>query len=229
MITLFTAPSPNGHKVSIALEELGLEYSVREINLVAGEHRSAEFLQVNPNAKIPALIDSETGVEVFESGAILLYLAEKYGRLLPLPGDPGRWEVIKWLMFQMSGIGPMQGQSVIFFRYFEEKLPAAISRYHNECYRLWRVVEGQLEKHSYIAGDEYSLADIAIYPWYRAHGWAGIDLANDYPMLVDWAGRLAERPAVGRGMQVPHKLDLDALQGKALEAILDNARKLVMR
>ena len=227
MILLYTAPSPNGYKVSIALEELQLPYQVESLDMIGGEQRREEFLCLSPNAKIPTILDEDTGISVFESGAILLYLAEKSGRLLPPPGSAERWQVVQWLMFQMAGIGPMQGQSVVFYRYIE-KTPAAISRYHHECQRLWGVVDRQLRKRPYIAGDQYSIADIAIYPWYVAHPWAGLQL-EEYPAVAEWAQRIAEREAVKRGMQVPYRLQPERLDTEEREQLIANSRHVVIR
>jgi GST-like protein len=173
MIDLFTAPTPNGWKVSIMLEELGLPYTVHPINLLEGQQREPWFLKINPNGRIPAIIDrEEDDFAVFESGAILIYLAEKSGRLLPADRR-GRSEVIQWLMFQMAGIGPMQGQANVFFRYAPEKIEYAIERYQNETARLYRILDRRLADREFIAGD-YSIADIATWPWVRIHAWAGV-------------------------------------------------------
>ena len=196
MIHLYTAPTPNGHKISIALEELGIPYEVHSINLVEGEQKQPDFLRLNPNGRVPALTDEENKVSMFESGAILIYLAEKAGRLLPA-GEPGRSQVMQWLMLQMSGIGPMQGQAVVFHRYLEEKLPAAVSRFQHEGRRLYGVLDARLQKNDFLAG-EYSIADISVYPWYAIHSWAGLQL-EDFSALASWAERIGERPAVQRG------------------------------
>jgi GST-like protein len=200
-LELFTAPTPNGRKVSIALEELGLPYEVRLVRLRKLEQKEPAFLAINPNGRVPALVDhDEGGFAVFESGAILAYLAEKTGRLMPAD-LLGRSRVMQWLMFQMSGVGPMQGQANVFFRYFPEKIPAVIDRYQNETRRLYGVMDGQLGQREYLAG-EYSIADIAVYPWVAQHDWSGVDL-GPFPSLARWFGRLSARPAVQRGMNVP--------------------------
>lgn len=200
-LELFTAPTPNGRKVSIALEELGLAYEVRLVRLRKLEQKDPAFLAINPNGRIPALVDhDEGGFAVFESGAILVYLAEKTGQLMPAD-RLGRSRVLQWLMFQMSGVGPMQGQANVFFRYFPEKIPAVIDRYQNETRRLYGVMDGQLAQHDYLAGD-YSIADIAVYPWVAQHDWSGIELAP-FANLSRWFERLSARPAVQRGMNVP--------------------------
>ncbi len=200
-LELFTAPTPNGRKVSIALEELGLPYEVRLIRLRKLEQKAPGFLAINPNGRIPALVDhGEGGFAVFESGAILVYLAEKTGRLMP--ADPrGRSRVLQWLMFQMSGVGPMQGQANVFFRYFPEKIPAVIDRYQNETRRLYGVMDAALAQRDYLAGD-YSIADIAVYPWVAQHDWSGVELAP-FANLQRWFERLSARPGVQRGMNVP--------------------------
>lgn len=202
MIELYTAATPNGHKISIALEELGLDYRVHAFDLMSLEQKKPEFLAINPNGRIPAIVDTDNDdFQVFESGAILMYLAEKTGKLLP--ADPkARSQVIQWLMFQMSGVGPMMGQANVFYRYFPEKIPAAIERYQKEGRRLFEVMNTQLEKHAYLAGDEYSIADIATFPWVRIHEWSGIDISG-LDALQNWLARIAERPAVAKGLTVP--------------------------
>lgn len=200
-LELFTAPTPNGRKVSIALEELGLAYQVQLVRLRKLEQKEPAFLAINPNGRIPALVDHDDGgFAVFESGAILVYLAEKTGQLLPADRR-GRSRVLQWLMFQMSGVGPMQGQANVFFRYFPEKIPAVIDRYQNETRRLYGVMDGQLAQRDYLAGD-YSIADIAVYPWVAQHDWSGVDL-SPFANLSRWFERLSARPAVQRGMNVP--------------------------
>lgn len=200
MLDLYTAPTPNGWKVSMALEEMELEYTPHLINLGKGDQRSPEFLALNPNGRIPALIDRETGARIFESGAILLYLAEKSGKLLPADLI-GRYKVIQWLMFQMSAIGPMQGQAVVFERYFPEPVPQASQRYHNETRRLYEVMDGHLAERAYLA-DDYSIADIANYSWIRSHKWARVGV-DGLPNLQRWMEDLASRPGIQRGCNVP--------------------------
>jgi len=205
MIDLYTAPTPNGWKASIALEELGIAYQVHPINLMAGEQRNPEYLKINPNGRIPTIVDrDEGGFSVFESGAILIYLAEKTGRLLPLDRR-GRSRVIQWVMFQMGGIGPMQGQANVFFRYFPEKIPAAIDRYQKETKRLYEVLDRQLEGREHLC-DELSIADIATWPWVRLHDWAGVAI-DDLPHLSRWLEALAKRPAFQRGVEIPGRVD----------------------
>lgn len=201
MIELYTAPTPNGYKVSIMLEEIGMPYTVHAIDLLKGEQKTPEFLAMNPNGRIPVIVDHDNDeFVVFESGAILVYLAEKTGQLLPADEKP-RSQVLQWLMFQMGGLGPMMGQANVFHRYFPERIPAAIHRYQSEGRRLLGVLDGQLRGRDYLC-DDYSIADIACWPWAVTHEWSGIDIEG----LVDleaWLERMAERPAVARGRQVP--------------------------
>jgi glutathione S-transferase len=216
MIDLYTAPTPNGWKASMALEELEVPYTPHVIDLSRGQQRSPEFLALNPNGRIPAMIDRDGDIRIFESGAILLYLAEKTGRLMPRD-TKGRYEVVQWLMFQMSGIGPMQGQAVAFVRYFPEEVPQAIQRYHNETRRLYEVLERRLEDRDYLAGD-YSIADIANYSWVRSHKWARVGV-DGLPNLQRWMDDLAARPGIQRGCQVPPspgKADLVKAGGAAI-------------
>lgn len=203
MIELYTAATPNGQKISIALEELGLPYRVHALSFDRKEQKAPEYLKINPNGRIPAIVDAENeDFAVFESGAILLYLAEKTGRLLPADAK-GRSTVIQWLMFQMGGVGPMQGQANVFFRYFPEKLQGAIDRYQNETRRLYEVLDTRLGEVEYLAGD-YSIADIATYPWVRIHDWSGVSVAG-LSHLQRWMAALAARPAVQRGLLVPQR------------------------
>lgn len=202
MITLHTAATPNGHKVSIALEELGLPYRLRVVDLAAGEQKRADFLALNPNGRIPVIVDHAAGdFVVFESGAILVYLAEKTGQLMPSDAK-GRSRVMQWLMFQMGGVGPMLGQAHHFRIYAPEKIDYAVTRYTNEARRLYGVMDRQIERTgAYMAGRDYGIADIAIFPWLRSWQNQGIDWA-DYPALKVWFDRIAARPAVQRGVAV---------------------------
>jgi GSH-dependent disulfide-bond oxidoreductase len=201
MIDLYTAPTPNGWKASIVLEELELPYNVYPLDLGKREQREEWFLNINPNGRIPAIIDrGEDDFVVFESGAILLYLAEKTGRLLP-SGTKARSVAIQWLMFQMGGIGPMQGQAGVFYRYAPEKIPYAIDRYQRETHRLYEVLERRLADEPYLAGD-YSIADIATFPWVRGHSWVGVSI-DDLPNVQRWIAAIEARPAVQRGLVVP--------------------------
>ncbi|MCB1956268.1 MAG: glutathione S-transferase N-terminal domain-containing protein [Rhodocyclaceae bacterium] len=205
MIVLYTWRTPNGRKVSILLEELGLPYEVRPIDITQRAQFAPEFLALNPNAKIPVIVDPEgpdgRPIVVFESGAILIYLAEKAGRLLPRDVR-SRTEVMQWLMFQMGGIGPMLGQAHHFLKFAPEPVPYAAERYRNEARRLYGVLERHLDSRDWVAGDDYSIADIAIYPWIARHEWQQIDLA-DFPVVRAWFERVGARPAVQRGMGVP--------------------------
>jgi len=200
MIELYTAGTPNGWKVSMTLEEMALPYHVNLINLGKGEQRSPDYLKICPNGRIPAIVDTDTGISVFESGAILLYLAEKSGKLLPTDLS-GRYDVMQWLMFQMSGIGPMQGQAVAFIRYFPEEVPQAIERYRNESRRLYEVLEARLTDREYLAGD-YSIADIASYSWVRSYYWGRVDI-DGLDHLQAWMQRMADKPGIQRGCEVP--------------------------
>ena len=205
MIDLYSWPTPNGHKVHIMLEECALPYRVHPIDIGKGDQFTPDFLAISPNNKIPALVDSEgpdgQPMSVFESGAILLYLAEKTGRFMPAD-TRGRYEVLQWLMFQMGGVGPMLGQAHHFRIYAPEKIPYAVDRYTNEARRLYGVMNEQIRRTgAYIAGPDYSIADIAIYPWLRSWQNQGIDWA-DFPQLKDWFDRVGARPAVRRGEQV---------------------------
>ena len=209
MIDLYTASTPNGWKASVTLEELELDYNVFAINLMENEQKQPEFLAMNPNGRIPVIVDRDNDdFVVFESGAIMIYLAERAGKLLPT--DPkGRSRVIQWLMFQMGGLGPMMGQANVFFRYFEEKIQPAIDRYQNEVKRLLTVLDGHLAEHEYLT-DEYSIADIANWCWAKTHLWSGVEV-DGLEHLQRWMNAVGSRPAVQRGAAVPGKLDTEAL------------------
>ena len=201
MFDLYTAATPNGFKISIALEELGLPYTVHPVNLLGGDQKQPGFLAMNPNGRIPVLVDRDADdFVIFESGAILIYLAEKTGRLMPSDAK-GRSRVMQWLMFQMSAIGPMMGQANVFFRYFPEKIEPAIKRYQNETRRLFEVLERRLGEASWLAGD-YSIADIATWAWVRGHDWSGVPVEG-LPHLQKWMAAMAERPACQKGVQIP--------------------------
>lgn len=218
MIDLYTAATPNGHKASIALEELQLPYRVHTLSFDRKEQKSPAFLKINPNGRIPAIVDRDNDdFTVFESGAILLYLAEKTGRLIPSDAK-GRSRVIQWLMFQMGGVGPMQGQANVFFRYFPEKLQGPIDRYQHETRRLYEVLDTRLGEAEYLAGD-YSIADIATYPWVRGHDWSGVSV-DGLAHLQRWMAALAERPAVQRGLLVPRREDEGDKVVKAAQSML---------
>jgi GST-like protein len=204
LIDLYTWSTPNGRKVSIMLEELGLLYRVHPVNIGAGEQHKPEFLAINPNNRIPAIIDQDgpegAPFKLFESGAILLYLSWKTRKFLPTNAT-GQFEVIQWLMFQMGGVGPMFGQAHHFLRSAPEPVPYAIARYAAETRRLYGVLNGHLAAHAYL-GSEYSIADMATYPWVARHEWHKVDL-NDFPAVKRWFDQIAARPAVQRGMLVP--------------------------
>ena len=224
MIDLYTAATPNGHKISIALEELGLPYTVHHLDLGRLDQKTPEFLRINPNGRVPAIVDRDEGdFAVFESGAILIYLAEKTGRLMPR--DPkGRSLVIQWLMFQMAGIGPMMGQANVFYRYFPEKLQSAIDRYHGEVRRLFAVLDGRLTDHEYLAG-AYSIADIANWAWVRGHDWSGVPI-DRFRNLSRWVAQLAARPACIRGIEVPPRT-VKIEDEKNADQLIAAARKIL--
>jgi glutathione S-transferase/GST-like protein len=218
MIDLYTAATPNGHKVSIALEELALPYTLKVLDLAKGEQKTPEYLAICPNGRIPAIVDrDEDDFAVFESGACLVYLAEKTGQLMPSDAK-GRSKVLQWLMFQMGGIGPMMGQANVFYRYFPEKIQPAIDRYQGESKRLFRVLDGRLKDHEFLAGD-YSIADIANWAWVRTHKWSGVAV-EDLPHLQRWLNAIRARPAVQRGL-------LNPPSARDLTQDEDTARKFV--
>ncbi|MFO7275399.1 MAG: glutathione S-transferase N-terminal domain-containing protein [Pseudomonadota bacterium] len=222
MIELFTAETPNGWKISIALEEMGLPYTWRHIRLSEQEQKQDWYLALNPNGRIPTIIDHDNDdFVVFESGAILIYLAEKCGKFLP--ADPkGRSHVIQWLMFQMAGVGPMMGQANVFYRYAPEKIPYAIERYQREVRRLFEVLDRQLSRNEYLAGD-YSIADIATFPWVRGYDWSGVSI-DGLDNLRRWLDAIAARPAVQRGLEIPPRVDL----GEGDRETIERARKLLV-
>jgi len=228
MIDLYTAPTPNGHKVSIALEELGLPYEVHIINLLAGDQKRPEYVNLNPNGRIPTIVDRDAdNFAVFESGAILIYLAEKTGRLMPRD-TKGRSLVIQWLMFQMGGVGPMMGQANVFYRYFPEKLQSAIDRYQHESRRLFEVLNTRLAEHEWLAGD-YSIADIANWSWVRTHKWSGVSV-DGLEHLRRWMGQLASRPACQKGLEVPFKMpDIADQDDDAAKEFARNAQTLLTK
>ncbi|MFW5876402.1 MAG: glutathione S-transferase family protein [Myxococcota bacterium] len=225
MIDLYTAPTPNGHKASVTLEELGLPYTVHPIDLGRGEQKEAWYTKLNPNGRIPTVVDrDEDDFTVFESGAILIYLAEKTGRLLPTDVK-GRSRVIQWLMFQMGGVGPMMGQANVFYRYLEEKIPTAISRYQNETRRLFEVLDRRLAESEWLA-DDYSIADIANWCWARTYKWSGVS-ADGLPHLKRWRDAMRNRPACQRGIQVPNPANLEEADEETARAFVESARKMV--
>jgi GSH-dependent disulfide-bond oxidoreductase len=216
MIELFTASTPNGWKASITLEELALPYKVRRIDFDKKEQKEPWYLKINPNGRIPAIVDHDNGgFAVFESGALMIYLAEKAGKLLP-KDVKGRSLVIQWLMFQMGGVGPMMGQANVFYRYAPERIPYAIERYQREVRRLLEVLDGRLADNEFLAGD-YSIADIANWSWVRGYKWSGVTL-DGLGNLTRWLDAIAQRPAVKRGVDVPEPVDFEAMIRKADEA-----------
>ena len=210
MIDLYSASTPNGFKVSIALEEMDLNYEVNVVDFEKKEQLKPEFLAISPNGRIPAICDRETNLTLFESGAILVYLAEKTGLFLPMSGA-SRAKVMEWLMFQMANVGPMMGQAGVFLRYFEPKLEDAIARYRNESRRLYGVLDKRLENEEYLAG-EYSIADMATYPWLCFADWCGVP-CDDFKNLIRWMNLVGARPLVARGMNIPRNVsDEDRLR-----------------
>ena len=226
MIDLYTWPTPNGHKIHIMLEECGLTYKVHPINIGTGDQFKPEFLKISPNNKIPAMVDSDgpdgQPIALFESGAILLYLAGKTGKFLP-QSDRAKYDVLQWLMFQVGGVGPMLGQAHHFRIYAPEKNEYGIHRYTNEAKRLYGVMNKQLKTHRWIAGDDYSVADMAIFPWLRSWQNQGIDWV-DYPHLKAWFDRIAKRPAVQKGVQVLADARKPLLDDKAKKALFGAAQ-----
>ena len=200
MIDLYTSATPNGHKVSIALEEMGLDYEVHTIDLSSGEQKQEPFLTHSPNGRIPAIFDRDYNLSIFESGAIMIHLAEKTGKFLPADAV-GRSRVFQWLMFQMGGVGPMMGQANVFYRYFPEKIQPAIDRYQSEGRRLFEVLNTQLAKTEYLAGD-YSIADMANWAWVRTHRWSGIDI-DGLEHLQRWHNAIKVRSGAEKGITVP--------------------------
>ncbi len=223
MIDLYTAPTPNGHKASVTLEELELPYETHAVNLGKNEQKQEWFLALNPNGRIPVIVDRDAGdLAVFETGAIMIYLAEKTGRLLPSSG-PDRARAIEWLMFQMGGIGPMMGQANVFYRYFPEKLQPAIDRYQNESRRLFEVLDRRLGESEWLA-DEYSIADIANWCWVRTYRWSGVSV-DGLTNLRRWLDAMKERPACRKGVEVPFRVKSMIEDEKAAKEFAENARK----
>jgi len=223
LIDLYTAPTPNGWKASVTLEELELPYETHAVNLSKDEQKEESFLRINPNGRIPAIVDRDAAdLVVFESGAVMIYLAEKAGRLLPSSG-PDRARVLSWLMFQMGGVGPMMGQANVFFRYFPEKLQPAIDRYQNESRRLFEVLDRRLGESEWLA-DEFSIADIANWCWARTYKWSGVPV-DGLDNLKRWRDAIRQRPACERGVQVPVVMPNVADDPVAAEAFAENARK----
>jgi GST-like protein len=225
-IDVYSWPTPNGHKVHIMLEECDLSYRAIPVNIGAGEQFQPDFLAISPNNKIPALVDPAgpdgKPISLFESGAILVYLASKTGRFLP-KGDREKFEVLQWLMFQMGGVGPMLGQAHHFRMYAPEKLQYAIDRYSNEAKRLYGVIDKRLAASPWLGGKEYSIADIATFPWLRSWQNQGIVL-EDYPHLKRWFDTIAERPAVQRGVKVLADLRKPITDDKAREVLFGSTQ-----
>jgi GST-like protein len=225
MIHLYTASTPNGHKVSCMLEAIEMTYEIHTVNLGEGDQRKPEFLKISPNGRIPAIVDTDNDdLSIFESGAIMLYLAEKSGKLIP-SDIKGRAKVIEWLMFQMGGICPMMGQANVFSRYFPEKIQPAIDRYQNESRRLFEVLDMQLSKNEWLAG-EYSIADIANWCWVRTHNWSGVSLEG-LEYLEKWKNKMYDQPGMLKGTKVP--VDIGGLlnDDKDQKEFIKNAQKMV--
>ncbi len=223
MIELFTAATPNGYKVSMMLEEASLPYTYRHLRLQDKEQKQAWYLALNPNGRIPTIVDHDNDdFAVFESGAILLYLAEKSGRFLPTD-TKRRSRVTQWLMYQVGGIGPMQGQAHVFYRYAPEKIPYAIKRYQEETLRLYRVLDARLKNHEYIV-DEISIADFATYPWVRIHKWAGVPI-DDLEHLQRWLSTMRARPGVQRGLDVP--VPRERLKRQSEKERIEQGRRMI--
>ena len=225
MIHLYTSSTPNGHKVSCMLEAIEMPYEIHSVNLGEGDQRKPDFLKISPNGRIPAIVDTDNDdLSIFESGAIMLYLAEKSGKLIP-SDIKGRAKVIEWLMFQMGGIGPMMGQANVFSRYFPEKIQPAIDRYQNESRRLFEVLDVQLSKNEWLAG-EYSIADIANWCWVRTHNWSGVSLEG-LMYLEKWKNKMYDQPGMLKGTKIP--VDIGGLlnDDKDQKEFIKNAQKMV--
>ena len=226
MIKLYTAPTPNGHKISCLLEALEMDYEAILVNLSQGEQKKPNFLKISPNGRIPAIVDTENDLSIFESGAIMIYLADKAGKLIPQE-TAKRYKVMEWLMFQMGGIGPMMGQANVFYRYFPEKLQPAIDRYQNEGRRLFEVLDKQLKDNEWLAGD-YSIADIANWCWVRTHKWSGIS-TDGLENLERWKNAMYEQPGMQAGIKVPVKVENLLKSEKDTKAFAKDAAKMVQK
>ncbi len=228
MIDLYTSATPNGWKASVTLEECGLPYEVHAIDMGKGEQKTPEFLKINPNGRIPAIVDRDLGdFPIFESGALMIYCAEKSGKLMP-SDVKGRSQVVQWLMFQMGGIGPMMGQANVFFRYWPEKYQPAIDRYQHESRRLFEVLNNRLKDNEWLAGD-FSIADIANFCWVRTYFWSGVNVEGLDP-LMRWVERINERPLTQAGLKVP--IDRSKLMGATTDSegakrMVESAQKIV--
>ena len=227
MIDFYTAPTPNGHKVSCTLEAMELEYETHVVNLMENEQKKPEFLAISPNGRIPAIVDRDAdNLPIFESGAIMIYLAEKTGKLMPTDLNE-RAKVLEWLMFQMGGIGLMMGQANVFFRYFPEKIQPAIDRYQNEGRRLFEVLNTHLAKQDWLAKD-YSIADIANWCWVRTYKWSGISIEG-LNHLERWMKSMYDQPGMSAGLEVPIKMESLLDDDKKAKEFAKNAEKMVKK
>jgi len=227
MIDFYTAPTPNGHKVSCTLEAMELEYETHVVNLMENEQKKPEFLAISPNGRIPAIVDRDVdNLPIFESGAIMIYLAEKTGKLMPTDLNE-KAKVLEWLMFQMGGIGPMMGQANVFFRYFPEKIQPAIDRYQNEGRRLFEVLDTHLAKQDWLAKD-YSIADIANWCWVRTYKWSGISIEG-LNHLERWMKAMYDQPGMSAGLEVPIKMESLLDDDKKAKEFAKNAEKMVKK
>ena len=226
-IDLYTWATPNGWKASCALEELGIPYALYPIDIMKGEQKTPDYVRLNPNGRIPTIVDHDADdFAVFESGAIMIYLAEKAGRLLPSERK-ARSRVIQWLMFQMGGVGPMQGQANVFHRYFPERLPGATARYQNEVKRLYGVLDQRLAENEWLA-DDFSIADIANWTWCRIHNWAGVAV-DDLPELQRWMAAIERRPACAKGVRVPHETNYNQADAATTTAFVNDVQSILAR
>ena len=226
MIKLYTAPTPNGYKVSCLLEMLQMPYEYELVNLLEKEQFSDQFKNISPNSKIPAIEDTENNFTLAESGAIMIYLADKAGKMLPKSGTE-RYEVLQWIMFQMGHIGPMMGQANVFFRYFPEKLQPAIDRYQNECRRLFEVLDNNLKNNEWVAG-EYSIADIANWCWVRTHNWSGVSI-DGLEHLDRWKNAMYEQPGMKAGIKVPVPVENILKDAEKAEEFSKNTEGIVTK
>ena len=227
MIDFYTAPTPNGHKVSCTLEAMELEYETHVVNLMENEQKKPEFLAISPNGRIPAIVDRDAdNLPIFESGAIMIYLAEKTGKLMPTDLNE-KAKVLEWVMFQMGGIGPMMGQANVFFRYFPEKIQPAIDRYQNEGRRLFEVLDDHLSKQEWLAKN-YSIADIANWCWVRTYKWSGISIEG-LDHLQRWMKAMYDQPGMSAGLSVPIKVESLLDDDKKAKEFAKNAEKMVKK
>ena len=225
MIELYTAPTPNGHKVSCTLEALGMDYKAILVNLSEGEQKKPDFLKISPNGRIPAIVDTSNNLSIFESGAIMIYLADKANKLISTNPEK-RAKVLEWLMFQMGGIGPMMGQANVFFRYFPEKIQPAIDRYQNESRRLFEVLDTHLKDNEWLA-QEYSIADIANWCWVRTYKWSGVNVEG-LDNLMSWSKRMYEQPGMLKGIEVPFKVE-NLLKKENAEKFIKESNKIIQK